>query len=173
MSSPLGCVLEGKRDSSPLLDLDRLALGIQNESFRGLGFSDDHTFYREPSPRCGSHRSHRCGRQRWSPRSKCHRHRHDLKLRILESHAGIDITNLANEQVAIRHILKWDGDDTLLTAVCQIDGFGRLDDGVAICRVHFLQNIGAAFEPGPNSGAVFPGPLWPIIVPPVPDVPPR
>ena len=72
----------------------------------------------------------------------------------MERDAGIDIADLADEQHPVRHILKTDSDDALLTAVCQEDRFGGLDDGVPICRVHLLQNIGAAFQPGPNGGAV-------------------
>src|SRR5699024_8476338 len=66
-------------------------------------------------------------------------------------------TNLPDKQDTIRHILKSDGDDTLLTTVRQVDRFRGLDDAVTICRIYFFQNIRPSGEAGPNGGSVLSG----------------
>ena len=47
----------------------------------------------------------------------------DLEFRIGKSHAGVHGTDLADQQDAVRGVVKADGDNTLLTAVRQIDRF--------------------------------------------------
>ena len=154
----LGLVLEGKRNGSPLLDLDGLGLGVNQETSRSLCFSDDHALAGSQALDADLAVFVRAVDSIIVPDQSAIRI-HDLKLGILKSHTGIDRTNLTNQQISIRHILKPDGDNRLFSAVGQIDGFRRLDNAVAVRRVHFLQNIGARFEAGPNSGAIFAGHL--------------
>ena len=85
----------------------------------------------------------------------------DLEFRVGEGHAGVHGTDLADQQDAIRGVVKTDSDHTLLTAVRQIDRFGGVDDGVPIGRVNLLHDIGAAFQPRPDGGAVLAGDLLP------------
>ena len=152
----LGGVLKGQADRAPLLDLDRLALRIQDEAVRGAGFGHHHALAGfqagnvDLAVLIGAEDAVGVSNQGTICVS-------DLELRILERDAGVDIADLADEQLPVRHILKSDGDDALLTAVCQKDCLGGLDDRVPICRVHLLQNVGAAFQPSPDGGPVFPG----------------
>ena len=69
----------------------------------------------------------------------------DFELGILEGNAGIYGTHLTNQEVPIRSIVKTNCDDTLLTAVCQVHGFGGIDDAVPVCRVHLFDDICTAF----------------------------
>ena len=81
----------------------------------------------------------------------------DLEFRVGEGHAGVYGTDLADQQDAVRRVVKTDGDNALLPAVRQIYRFRCVDNGIPVRRVYFLHDIGPAFQPGPNGGAVFPG----------------
>ena len=67
----------------------------------------------------------------------------DLEFRVGEGHAGVHGTDLADQQDAVRGVVKADGDHTLLTAVRQIDRFRGVDDAVPIGGVNLLHDIGA------------------------------
>ena len=82
---------------------------------------------------------------------------HNFELCIRKCDAGVDRAHLSYKQDAVRHILKAHSDYTLLTAICQVDGFRRLNDAVAVRRVHFFQNIGASLEACPDGSPVFAG----------------
>ena len=85
----------------------------------------------------------------------------DLEFRVGECHAGVHGTDLADQQDAVRGVVKADGDNTLLTAVRQIDRFGCVDDGVPIGGVNLLHDIGTGGQPRPDGGAVLAGDLLP------------
>ena len=152
----LRLILKGERHGPPLFNLNRLALSVDDVAWRSCDLSYDHALARGQSldpdlavfigavdaVAVADQGAIRVG---------------DLEFRIRQCDRGIDRTNLPDEQDTIRHILKPDGDDTLLTAVSQIDGLGALDDAVAIRWIDFFQNIGARGETGPDGGAVFPG----------------
>ena len=67
----------------------------------------------------------------------------DLEFRVGEGHTGVHGTDLADQQDAVRGVVKADGDHTLLTAVRQIDRFRGVDDAVPIGGVNLLHDIGA------------------------------
>ena len=85
----------------------------------------------------------------------------DLEFRVGEGHAGVHGTDLADQQDAIRGVVKADGDNTLLTAVRQVDRFRCVDDGVPIGGVNLLHDIGAGGQARPDGGAVLAGDLLP------------
>jgi len=118
----LGLVFEGQADGAPLLDLDGLRLGINEVARRCRSFGDDHAFPRLQALDAdftifvrpinavvvadqGSVRIH------------------DLKFRVRQGHTGVDGADLADQEDAVRHILKPHGNDALLSAVCQENGF--------------------------------------------------
>ena len=156
----LGLVLEGQADRAALLDLNGLALGINDIAVRRASFCYDDALAGfqagdadlavlvRPEDAIGvtDQRAVRVG---------------DLKFRVGEGHAGVHGTDLADQQDAVRGVVKANGDHTLLTAVRQIDRFRGVDDGVPIGRVNLLHDIGAAFQPRPDGGAVLAGDLLP------------
>ena len=152
----LGLVLEGQRNGAAFLDLNGLRLGIDDESIRSLSLGDhnalagfqslnaDLTIFIGAVNTVGiaNQLTVRIG---------------DLKFRILEGNARIDRANLPHQQDSVRGVFKTNGDNTLLTAVRQIDGFRGLEDAVAICGVDFLQNVGAGLQASPDSSTVLTG----------------
>ena len=136
--------------------MDGLRLGINEVARRGRGFGDDHAFsglqaldadltvFVRPVDTVAVANQ---GPVRI----------HDLKFRVGQGDTGVDGADLADQEDAVRHILKPHGNDALLSAVGQEDGFRGLDDAVPIRRVDFFQNIGAALEPGPDGSAIFSG----------------
>lgn len=154
----LGLILESQSHSTAFLDLDGLGLGINDESVRCLGLSD-HNALAGLQPLnadlaifigavnaigIANQQAVRIG---------------DLEFRILQGEAGVDGTNLAHQQDSVRGVLESNGDNTLFATVCQIDGFRGLKDAVAICGIHFLQNISAGLQASPDGSAVFAGHL--------------
>ena len=85
----------------------------------------------------------------------------DLEFRVGEGHTGVHGTDLADQENAVRGVVKADGDNTLLTAVRQIDRFRGVDDGVPIGGVNLLHDIGTGGQPRPDGGAVLAGDLLP------------
>ena len=138
----LGLVLEGQADRAALLDLNGLGLGINdiavwslrfrhNDALAGFqaGDTDLAVFVRpEDAVAVPNQRTVRVG---------------DLEFRVGEGHAGVHGTDLADQQDAVWGVVKADGDNTLLTAVRQIDRFGGVDDAVPIGGVNLLHDIGA------------------------------
>ena len=103
-------VFECQGNSTALFDLHRLGLGINNEPRRGLGFRDHHALaggqalnpdlavFVSPinAVAVADQGSIRIG---------------DFELCIRQGDGGIDRTNLPDEQDAIRHIFKPNGND--------------------------------------------------------------
>ena len=153
-NSPLGLVLERQGNCFTFFHLHGLGLRIQDESVWGAGLRDYHALTRLQASNpdlpvlirsvdaiaVAHYKAVRIGY---------------LKLGILEGDGGIDRTDLADEQGPIRHVGEPNGDHALLSTVRQEDGFGGLDDGVAVCGVYLLQHIGAGLETGPDGGTVF------------------
>ena len=151
-----GGVFKGEADRAALFDLYGLGLSINDEARRCLGFRHYHAFTgskalnEDLSVLIGSEnaigvtdkRPVRIG---------------NFELRIGQSHAGIGSTDLADQQISVRHVLKPDSYNGLLTTVSQEDGFRRLNDAISVPRVYLLQNIGACSEPSPNGSSVFSG----------------
>ena len=149
----LGLVLEGQADRAALLDLNGLGLGINDIAVRSLRFrhndalagfqagdADLAVLIRpEDAVAVPDQRAVRVG---------------DLEFRVGEGHAGVYGTDLADQQDAVRGVVKADGDNTLLTAVRQIDRFRGVDDAVPIGRVNLLHDIGAGGQPRPDGGSV-------------------
>ena len=144
----------------PSLDLNGLGLGINDIAVRSLRFRHDDALagfqagdadlavFVRPEDAIGvtDQRAVRVG---------------DLEFRVGEGHTGVHGTDLADQEDAIRGVVKTDGDNTLLTTVRQIDRFRGVDDGVPIGGVNLLHDIGAAFQPRPDGGAVLAGDLLP------------
>ena len=138
----LGLVLEGQADRAALLDLNGLRLGVDqitvwracfcyDDALAGFqaGDADLAMLIRpEDAVAVPNQRTVRIG---------------DLKFRVGKGHAGVHGTDLADQQNAVRGVVKADGDHALLTAVRQIDRFRCVDDGVPIGRVNLLHDIGA------------------------------
>ena len=156
----LGLVLEGEGHRAALLDLNGLALGVDqiavrracfcyDDALAGLQGGDaDLAVFIRPEDAVGvtDQRTVRVG---------------DLEFRVGEGHTGVHGTDLADQQDAVRGVVKTDCDNTLLTAVRQIDRFRGVDDAVPIGRVNLLHDIGAAFQARPDGGAVLAGDLLP------------
>lgn len=156
----LRLVLEGQAYRPALLNLNSLALCVDNKSIRRFGLCDHYAL---------------AGLQALDQNfsifisainavgvsDKGAVSVHNLELSILEGYAGVDGADLADEQIAVRHILKADGDNALLSVVRQINCFGGLDNGVPIRRIYLLQDIGTALEPRPDGGTIFAGHLLP------------
>ncbi|CAN4002422.1 Stage 0 sporulation A-like protein, partial [Dysosmobacter welbionis] len=156
----LGLVLEGQADRAAFLDLNGLGLGINDIAVRSLRFrhndalaglqagdADLAVFVRpEDAVAVSDQRTVRVG---------------DLEFRVGEGHAGVYGTDLADQQDAVRGVVKADGDNTLLTAVRQVDRFRCVDDGVPIGGVNLLHDIGAGGQARPDGGTVLAGDLLP------------
>ena len=156
----LGLVLEGQADRAAFLDLNGLRLGVDQITVRCACFCYDDALagfqagdadlavFVRPEDAVGipDQRTVRVG---------------DLEFRVGEGHAGVHGTDLANQQDAVRGVVKADGDNTLLTTVRQIDRFRGVDDGVPIGRVNLLHDIGTGGQPRPDGGAILAGDLLP------------
>ena len=149
----LRLVLEGQRNRPALLDLDCLALGVDQESSGGAGFGNNHALAR-----------FQAGNANFSifigtinavavPDQSAVRI-HDFKLGILEGNAGIDAAYLSDKKQAVRGVVEGDGDNILNAVIGDVDRFRGLDDTVSIRRVYFFNDIGPCGEAGPNDGAV-------------------
>ena len=83
----------------------------------------------------------------------------DFELGVSQGHAGVDRAHLADEQIAVRHVLEADGDDTLFSAVRQVDGLGGLDDTVPVRGVYLLDHVCPGLQARPDGHAVGAGHL--------------
>ena len=153
--SALWLILKGEGNGAALLDLDGLALGVQDETVRGASFRHHHalagfqTGDADLAVLVGAVDAVAVPNQ--GPIGI-----HDLELGVGQGHAGVGGADLADQQDAVRRVVKTDGDNALLPAVRQIYHFRCVDNGIPVRRVYFLHDIGPAFQPGPNGGAVFP-----------------
>ena len=153
--SALWLILKGEGNGAALLDLDGLALGVQDETVRGASFRHHHalagfqTGDADLAVLVGAVDAVAVSNQ--GPIGI-----HDLELGVGQGHAGVGGADLADQQDAVRRVVKTDGDNALLPAVRQIYRFRCVDNGIPVRRVYFLHDIGPAFQPGPNGGAVFP-----------------
>ena len=148
-------VFEGEGDRFARLDLDGLALGVQNETRRGADLGDHHAL-------SGLQAGNAdlavlvCSENTVGIANQGPVRIRDFELGVLQGHAGIGGADLTDEQDAVRGVVEGDGDHVLLTLVGNVDGLGGVDDGVAICGADFLNNIGPLGQPGPDAGPVLP-----------------
>ena len=154
----LGLILKGQADRPALFDLYGLGLGIDEVARRGLGFRHHHALARletgdqdfavlvgaEDAVGIANEGAVRVG---------------NLELSVGQGHAGVDRAHLADEQIAVRHVLEADGDDTLFPVVRQVDGLGGLDDTVPVRGVYLLDHVCPGLQARPDGHAVGAGHL--------------
>ena len=153
---PLGLVFEGKRNRASLLDLNGLRLRINHESSGGLRFRYNHALAGLQAVNTDFAVFVSTVNSVAVPNQRSIRV-HDFKLCVCQCDAGVYRANLPDQETAIRRVGKPDCDNALLTAVRDEHGFGRIDDAVAVGRVHFFNHISSRFESGPDTRAVFAG----------------
>ena len=146
-------ILKSEADRPALFDLHGLGLGIHNVARRGLGFCHHHALagleagdqdfsvlIRPEDPvAVPDNSSVGIG---------------DLELGVRQGYAGVDRAYLADEQIAVRHVLEADGNDALLPVVRQIDSLGGLDDAVSVRGVYLFNHICPRPQARPEGHAV-------------------
>ena len=152
-NGPFRLVFEREGNGAALFDLDGLRLRIQDKSSGGAGFRHHHALSRF-QPGDADFPVFICSENAVPVPDQGAVRVHDLELRVLEGDGGIDRAYLSNQKLSVRGIGKTHRDNALLPAVSQHDGFGGLDDVIAVRGVHFFQHIRAGVQPRPHGGAV-------------------
>ena len=68
-----------------------------------------------------------------------------FELSARQRHAGVDGADLLDEQVAVRAVVEFHGDDVLVLAG-DVHRLGGGDDVVAVGRLDFLDDVGASLK---------------------------
>ncbi len=155
-----GLVFEGEADRPALLDLYRLALGINQKPCGGFCLGDNHTFSGLQAGNA-DFAIFICAVNAVGISNHAAVRISDLKLGVLEGDAGVDAANLSDKEQAVRGVVEGDSDNILHTVIGDIDRLGGFDDAIPICGIDLLHDVGPGFQPSPNSGAIFSGHLLP------------
>ena len=153
----LGLVGKGQGDRFASLDDDGLGLGVDDKAVRSLRFRDDYALAGLQVVDEDFTIGVRGVDAVALPDEGAVGVRH-FELSARQRHAGVDGADLLDEQVAVRGVVEFHGDDVLVLAG-DVHRLGGGDDVVAVGRLDFLYDVGASLKLGPDDGAVGAGGL--------------